>query len=154
MPTILIALLALAGLVFTGTLKTGSEFIDGLKIQTKPNIPSISKGNLIFPLTVSVLNPSNISMPLDSVFASIYRKDGEEWKYVGSSQPNLTNVIIAANSETKMNFKIQIPLLDSITEIINLTSLLNPSAPKSTYKAEIKIGVEGRTVTQNMEMQV
>lgn len=154
MPTIIIALLAVAGLIFSGTLKTGSEFIDGLKFQTKPNLPSISKGNLIFPLTVSVLNPSNISMPLDSIFASIYRKEGDEWKYIGSSQPDLTNVVIQANSETKMNFKIQIPLLDSVTEILNLTSLLNPNAAKNTYKAEVRIGVEGRTVTQNMEMQV
>lgn len=154
MPTLLLVLLAVAGLIFSGTLKTGSDFIDGLKFQTKPNLPTISKGNLVLPLTVSVLNPSNISMPLDSIFASIYRKEGDEWKYIGSSQPDLTNVIIQPNAETKMNFKIQIPLLDSLTEILNLSSLLNPSAPKSTYKAEVKIGVEGRTVTQNMEMQI
>src|SRR5690554_6735756 len=118
MPTIIIALLAVAGLVFSGVFKTGSDFIDGLKFQINPlNLPSISKGNLVFPITVSVLNPSNISMPLDSIFASIYKKDGTEWKYLGSSQPNLTNVMIRANATSKLNFNIQIPLLSAATEL-------------------------------------
>lgn len=171
---IVLALAAVAGLVFSGVFKTGVDFIDNLEFQFNPlQIPSVSKGNFEFPVTVSVINPSSITMPLDSVFASLYKKEGTGWKYLGSSQPDLTDVQIKANATSKLNFKIKIPLLsaaaeipgvfnvvkDGITDIFGKnTATDTPSETaqlaKSTYKIEAKIVIEGHQVTQNFETTV
>lgn len=156
MNALILALLAVGGLVLAGTIQTGSDFVDGLKFQVNLlNIPSISHGKLEFHITASIINPSNVTMPLDSVFASIYKKEGNGWKYLGSSQPDLTDIKIRPHATSKINFNIKVPLLAGATELIDVfKNLLTNKAIAGTYKVETKIGIEGRTITQNFETTI
>lgn len=161
MNALILALLAVGGLILTGTVQTGLDFVDSLKVQVGfRELPSISNWNVEFPVVVTVINSTDITMPLESVFASIYKKEEGKWKFLGSSQPDMA-VNIKAKDDTHIPLNFKIPFLTAGMEMIKgielLKSLIKPQnttyTPR-TYKVEARIGVQGRTITQNFETTI
>ncbi len=162
MKLIIPAALVLIGLVATGIIKTGNNLVDGLKFQIDPLRSlkdfSISKGMMELPVAVNIINSTETGLLIDSLFASLYKKDGNEWSFIGSTQPNLTNKLIKPRATTPLNFLVKVPLVAAGQEVfayaMNFLSNNTMPKPKTNYKVEVRIGVEGQTFTQNFEQSV
>lgn len=151
MKVLWVALLAVAGVIVAGTIKTGTEFIDDLKINVSlSKFPGISKGNLEFPLLISIINPSNIGIKLDSLFASIYKNDGGVWRHVASSSPGIINIEIKPFATSNFNLTLKATALTAITNISS--SLQNMGS--NEFKVETRVGIHGQVVKHETLMTI
>lgn len=123
MNPIIIALLGVASLVDFGVFNSAKAFGNDLHIQFETlKLPRLTTSAIEFPVVLNVINPTNITMPLRSVFATISKKEGESWKLIGATQTDLQNISINANATTKLSFAVRVPILTAGTELLSFAT--------------------------------
>jgi hypothetical protein len=153
---------ALGGLVYL--LKTGkdqvTEWADKITVKfASIGKPGLRNGNVTIPITLSIFNPSPLSIPLTNISGKIFLLRNSLWQPVGDILPS--GAVAFAPGETRQTF---FPVIDlskfilitSVASAIQAaTSLLNTGGQvNAKIKIDVTVNVKGFEFTQSAEQSI
>ena len=128
------------------------KFMQSINVYiTSIGVPEFSKGFLIIPVYLSVVNSSSFSVTLDQIITTFYKWNGSEWANIGQSNPTSQPTKIQANQTTNFTIEPRISILQGL--VTSVMSLLSQGAVR--YRIGVTVKVGGSTLPEQFsEFQV
>ncbi len=121
--------------------------------------PGLRNGNVTIPITLSIFNPSPLSIPLTNISGKIFLLRNSLWQPVGNILPS--GAVAFAPGETRQTFfpVIDLSKLNPITSVASAiqaaTSLLNTGGQvNAKLKIDVTINIKGFELNQSTEQSI